>query len=233
MIASPFATPPEGDPDAGAPDPPAPDPLAEADGRLDAGAALAGLAPLSAAQAASNELAAACRQPEQGEPPQRFAPGHEPVDPVLRDLAGQVVEERHRVRWYGEPRRRGFVPFVRVGRRTRVAAPCGSSWYRGSRPTGTIARADPVGAGDYGAVMSDRSASAAPARSRRYPWNAPAQPAPGAARRSPARGRRDSALLVAIAFVASSIGIMALPATTFGWSANAFSSASEQQLHGR
>ncbi len=42
-------------------------------------------------------------------------------------------------------------------------------------------------------------------------------------------GRRLS-LLVGVAFAASAIWSVALPATTFGWSDNSFSSASEQQL---
>jgi uncharacterized protein YkwD len=57
--------------------------------------------------------------------------------------------------------------------------------------------------------MSNRPASAAPARGR---------------------GPRRLSLLVGIAVAASSIGVIALPATALGWSANSFSSASEQQL---
>ena len=48
----------------------------------------------------------------------------------------------------------------------------------------------------------------------------------GEGRRAPGR----ISLIVAIAFAASSIGIIATPAMTLGWSAGAFSSASEQQL---
>jgi uncharacterized protein YkwD len=48
----------------------------------------------------------------------------------------------------------------------------------------------------------------------------------GDARRAPGR----ISLIVAIAFAASSIGVLAVPATTFAWSSGAFSSASEQQL---
>ncbi len=61
-----------------------------------------------------------------------------------------------------------------------------------------------------------------------------------AARPSPARpdarpdvrphARRRLSLLVAVAVFASSVGLLATPAITFGWSANAFNSASEQQL---
>jgi uncharacterized protein YkwD len=77
--------------------------------------------------------------------------------------------------------------------------------------------------------MSNRSASAAPARAAE-PVARTGQSISGATRRSAARGRHRLSLLVVIAFAASSIGIMALPATTFGWSANAFNSASERQL---
>jgi uncharacterized protein YkwD len=62
--------------------------------------------------------------------------------------------------------------------------------------------------------MSDRPAPAVPER-----------PGP-VGRRAP----RRLAALVAIAFAASSIGLLATPAATLAWSANAFSSASEQQL---
>jgi uncharacterized protein YkwD len=80
--------------------------------------------------------------------------------------------------------------------------------------TRTIPPADRTGAEDYGAVMSDQPLPAAPTRLR------------GEGRRAPSR----ISLIVAIAFAASSIGIIATPALTLGWSAGAFSSASEQQL---
>ena len=86
-----------------------------------------------------------------------------------------------------------------------------------------------MGAGDYGAVMSDRPAPAAPARSAGPVERlGPAGPVPrdGAHRPNPSR----LGLIVAVALVASSIGVMAAPAATLGWSPNAFSSASEQQL---
>jgi uncharacterized protein YkwD len=80
--------------------------------------------------------------------------------------------------------------------------------------TRTIPRADSTRAEDYGAVMSDQPLPAAPTRVR------------DEGRRAPSR----FSLIVAIAFAASSIGVIASPAVTFGWSAGAFNSASEQQL---
>ncbi len=62
--------------------------------------------------------------------------------------------------------------------------------------------------------MSDRPAPAVPERPGRDGRRAPRRLVP----------------LVAIAFAASSIGLLATPAATLAWSANAFSSASEQQL---
>jgi uncharacterized protein YkwD len=53
---------------------------------------------------------------------------------------------------------------------------------------------------------------------------------PASAALARGRGLRRLSLLLGIAVTASSIGIMASPAATLGWSANAFNSASEQQL---
>ena len=77
--------------------------------------------------------------------------------------------------------------------------------------------------------MSDRPAPAAPARSAGPVERlGPTGPVPrdGAHRPSPSR----LGLIVVVALVASSVGVMAAPAATLGWSPNAFSSASEQQL---
>ena len=62
--------------------------------------------------------------------------------------------------------------------------------------------------------MSDQPLPAAPTRVR------------GEGRRAPSR----FSLIVGIAFAASSIGIIATPAATLGWSSGAFSSAAEQEL---
>jgi uncharacterized protein YkwD len=99
-------------------------------------------------------------------------------------------------------------------RQTREPAGFVPRWYTGPPATRTIAGADRTGTGDYGAVMSDRLAPAVPER-------------PGRVGRRPPR---RLAALVGLAFAASSIGLLATPAATLAWSANAFSSASEQQL---
>jgi uncharacterized protein YkwD len=58
-------------------------------------------------------------------------------------------------------------------------------------------------------------------------------PAPAAQKHVRGEGRRARSrvsLIVGIAFVASSIGLLAAPLEALGWSANAFSSASEREL---
>ncbi len=95
-------------------------------------------------------------------------------------------------------------------------------WYWGPPSIGTIARADRTGLDDYGAVMSDRPVPADAAR--------PSQARPDARPDVRPRARRRLSLIVASALFASSVGLLATPAVTLGWSANAFNSASEQQL---
>ena len=97
-------------------------------------------------------------------------------------------------------------------------------WYRGPAQTGTIARADREGSGDYGAVMSDRPAPTTPARRD--------DPDAQSRRRRPAPPRRLG-LFVTIAFTVVSLVSLALPAATLAWSPNSFSSASEQELLAR
>jgi uncharacterized protein YkwD len=70
--------------------------------------------------------------------------------------------------------------------------------------------------------MSDRLLPADAAR--------PSQARPDARSDVRPRARRRLSLIVAAALVASSVGLLATPAVTLGWSNNAFNSASEQEL---